>query len=197
MEEIKDLTEALKSVERELNFVKKAYLAYPFIFWAAVLPILYILTLLVGQFSSVSIEFLSFIISILAILWFIIEESRIARKIDEIGKVLGEKREVSKWYLCFQILSWVVAAILAAVFFYSESSWMLAFAGVGLLLMFSVNLAFKKSGDIQMLIAGMIILGAIYLEGKLPLSENAFAIMVISFSFALAGFLYLRKAMRE
>ena len=197
MEEIKDLTEALKSVERELNFVKKAYLAYPFIFWAAVLPILYILTLLVGQFSSVSIEFLSFIVSILAILWFIIEESRIARKIDEIGKVLGEKRELSKWYLYSQILSWVVAAILATVFFYSESSWMLAFAGVGLLLMFSVNLVFKKSGDIQMLIAGMIILGAIYLEGNLPLSGNAFAIMVISFSFALAGFLYLRKAMRE
>ncbi len=197
MEEIRDLTEALKAVERELNLVKKAYLAYPFIFWAAVIPMLYIIRLLVSQFSSVNTDLISFIISLIATLWFVIEESRVARKVEEIEKVLGIKRELSKWYLYSQMLSWVVAAILATVFFRSESSWMLAFAGIGLLLMFSVNLAFKKSWDIQILIAGMIILGAIYLEGCLPLSGNLFAIVVISFSFALSGFLYLRKAMRE
>ncbi|ASJ02471.1 hypothetical protein A3L09_03975 [Thermococcus profundus] len=196
MEE-KELAEALKAVEEELNLAKRVYLAFPFLFWAAVLPLLYLLTLILNSYAGISWDWASSILSILVVAWFIVENERVFKKVEAIERVLGMKREKKKAYLVAQISAWIISALVASLAYTSEGEWMLAFVGLALLLMAAVDFVFVKRAEWEVLLGGLIILSSISLVGKLPLPRLALAVMVISMAFAFVAFLYIRKAMRE
>ncbi|WP_297068993.1 hypothetical protein, partial [Thermococcus sp.] len=143
MENVEELAEALKAVEEELNLAKRVYLAFPFIFWGAVLPMLYILSNVLPWtsewFQNSFGGYGGMILSTLAIIWFVAEESGMIKKVESLERVLGTPRKRSKGYMLSQIAGWFLAGMLAFVFSLSTptqyefktAEFMLLLAGLG------------------------------------------------------------------
>ena len=211
MGNVEELTEALKAVEDELNLAKRVYLAFPFIFWGTVLPMLYILSNVLPWtsewFQNSFGGYGGTLLSTLAIIWFVAEESRMIKKVEGLERVLGIPRERSKGYMLSQIAGWFLAGMLAFVFSlatpaqyeFKTAEFMLLLAGVGVGFMALSTLLFLRKIEWPQVFVSLITLSALYplahLEGAM--NPEAFAVMVISMAFALAGFLYIKRAMGE
>ncbi len=211
MENVGELAEALKAVEDELNLAKKVYLAFPFIFWAALMPLLYILTNALPWTSGWSEGFLGdywgMALSTLAILWFVIEENRMVKKIESLERVLGMPRGRSRGYVVSQMAGWLLAGMLAFVFSlaipaqyeFQTAAFMLLLAGLGVGFIVLSALLFLRRVEWPQVLVSLMDLSALYILFNLDgtMNPGAFSVMVISSSFAFAAFLYIRKAMRE
>ncbi len=197
MEKVEELAEALKAVEDELNLAKRVYLAFPFIFWSFAIPFMYLLELILIKYAGLESDYVSVTISLLFVAWFLIENTRVFRKVEAIERVLGRRRERKLSYAVSQVLAWFVAFFIASYLYGTGGKGMLLFVGLALLLMVAVDLSFHRRVQSEMVLAGFIILSSTYLADKLPVQEMAFAIMVISSAFSFAAFLHIRRAMRE
>jgi len=211
MEKVEELAEALKAIEDELNLAKRVYLAFPFIFWAAVILLLYLLTNGLPWTSGWSGGFLGdywgTVPSTLAIIWFVVEENRMVRKIESLERVLGMPRERSRGYMIFQMAGWFLAGMLAFTFSlatpaqyeFKTAEFMLLLAGIGVGFMALSTLLFLRKIEWPQVFVSLITLSALYPLAHLggTMNPEAFAVMVVSMAFAFAGFLYIRRAMRE
>ena len=211
MENVEELAEALKAVEEELNLAKRVYLAFPFIFWGAVLPMLYILSNVLPWtsewFQNSFGGYGGMILSTLAIIWFVAEESGMIKKVESLERVLGTPRKRSKGYMVSQIAGWFLAGMLAFVFSLSTptqyefktAEFMLLLAGLGVGFMALSSLLFLRRIEWPQVLVSIITLSALYplahLEGAM--NPQAFSVMVVSMAFAFGGFLYVKRAMRE
>jgi len=197
MEKVEELAEALKAVEDELNLAKRVYLAFPFIFWSFALPLMYILDMTLSKYTGLESDYISSIISLLFVAWFLVENTKVFGKVEAIEHVLGRKVEKKLSYAVSQVLSWFVAFFLANYLYGTGGRGMLVFVGLALFLMVTVDLAFYRRAEPEMVLAGSIVLPSAYLVDKLPIQGMAFAVMVISSAFSFAAFLHIRRAMRE
>ena len=211
MENVEELVEALKMVEDELNLAKRVYLAFPFIFWGAVLPMLYILSNVLPWtsewFRNSFGGYGGVMLSTLAIIWFVAEESRMIKKVESLERVLGTPRKRSKGYMVSQIAGWFLAGMLAFVFSLSTptqyefktAEFMLLLAGIGVGFMALSSLLFLRRIKWPQVLVSLMNLSALYLLNHLngTMNPQAFSVMVVSASFAFGGFLYIRRAMRE
>ncbi|WP_297548826.1 hypothetical protein [Thermococcus sp.] len=211
MEKVEELAEALKAVEDELNLAKRVYLAFPFIFWGAVLPMLYLLSNVLswtsewfqGSFGGNG----GMILSTLAIIWFFTEEKRIFKKIEALERILGVPSRKSRRYMLSQIASWFLAGMLAFVFSLSTptqyefktAEFMLLFVGLGVGFIVLSTLFFLRRIEWPQVLASLIDLSALYLLNHLngTMNPQTFSVMVVSASFTFTAFLYIRRAMRE
>jgi len=197
MEKAKELAEALKAVEDELNLAKRVYLAFPFIFWSFALPFMYILDLILVRYAGLESDYVSAAISLLFVAWFLVENTRVFGKVEAIERVLGRESEKKLSYAVSQVLSWFVAFFVASYLYGTGGRGMLVFVGLALFLMVAVDLAFYHRAGSEMVLAGSIVLPSAYLVGKLPIQGMAFAVMVISSALSFAAFLHIKRAMRE
>ncbi len=197
MEKVEELAEALKAVEDELNLAKRVYLAFPFIFWSFAISFMYLLDLILVKYAGLEWDYVSTIISLLFVAWFLIENTRVFGKVEAIERVLGRRREKKPFYAVSQVLAWFTAFFVASYLYGTGGKGMLLFVGLALFLMVAVDLSFYRRAQSEMVLAGSIILSSAYLAGKLPVQEMAFAVMVISSAFSFAAFLHIRRAMRE
>ena len=197
MEKVEELAEALKAVEDELNLAKRVYLAFPFIFWSFAISFMYLLDLILVKYAGLEWDYVSTIISLLFVAWFLIENTRVFGKVEAIERVLGRRREKKPFYAVSQVLAWFTAFFVASYLYGTGGKGMLLFVGLALFLMVAVDLSFYRRVQSEMVLAGSIILSSAYLAGKLPVQEMAFAVMVISSAFSFAAFLHIKRAMRE
>ncbi len=211
MEKVEELAEALKAVEDELNLAKRVYLAFPFIFWGAVLPMLYLLSNVLswtsewfqGSFGGNG----GMILSTLAIIWFFTEEKRIFKKIEALERILGVPSRKSRRYMLSQIAGWFLAGMLAFVFSLSTptqyefktAEFMLLLVGLGVGFIVLSTLFFLRRIEWPQVLASLMNLSALYLLNHLngTMNPQTFSVMVVSASFTFTAFLYIRRAMRE
>ncbi len=198
MSSIEDLREALKRVEEHLDFARLVYRSLPFVFWAGFIPLLYIAASLAT--SSIGQTALGISIGISLSLWFLLEEHSAYKVLEKLDTVLGRHVEKPKLYIILQIVSWPIAALIAYVFVYMlgliESAWPLVFFSSGIGLLILIDKVFRRTYDKEMLTVFGLPLISIPVIDHVPLPKEDFAIMIISSSMALTGFLYIRRAFR-
>lgn len=191
------LSEALKAVERELNFARKAYRAVLFLYWAVAFPGIYLTSIILSLYTSVSRDSAYVLLSAGAILLFGIENSKAFRKVVQLEKVLEKREKVDLKYILAQIIIWSLAVITAGLSTGDTALSAMLGIGSGMLALTIVEYAFKHSFDRGMLLAGVVSLLLTIPYGKPPLSGLGYSTVVLSASFALAAYINLRSAMRE
>ena len=197
MSSIKDLEEALKIVEKHLDFARLVYRSLPFVFWAGVIPLLYIVTSFVpgvGEQTALGLG-----ISAGLALWFLLEESTAYRVLERLDAVLGREAKSPKLYMASQMVSWIIGAVIAYASLrlgLSKPAWPLVFFSTGMGLLMAVDKIFRGRYDKEMAVACVLPLLSIFIAGRSPLPGEDFTIMIISSSLALTGLLYLRRAFR-
>ena len=189
---MEELSEALKAVKSELRLARKVYRGTVFLYWAWVFPGIYLFSLLIERYCEISGEEVALTLSLIAAIGFIIEERRAFKRVIQLEEVLGKSERTSRAYLPAQILVWPISGVIASLYTENTDLWMLDFIGLGLLLLASVESLFTDSGDWRTFLAGMIILcsTAFY-------TGTAYAVMVISFAFALSAYLHIKGGLRE
>ena len=100
-----------------------------------------------------------------------------------------------------QFASWPTAAFTAYALIHllglPEPAWPLLFLGSGIGLIMLVDIAFRGEYDREMLVATGLPLLSVAAISHVPLPKEDFAIMIVSSSMALTGFLYIRRAFRS
>ncbi|NPA48106.1 MAG: hypothetical protein GXO14_05635, partial [Thermococci archaeon] len=86
---MEELGEALKAVERELNFARKAYDSILYLYWAVAFPVIYLASSILSAYFGVSINSTTVLLSALAILLFMFEQLKASKKVREIENALG------------------------------------------------------------------------------------------------------------
>ena len=198
MPSIEDLREALIQVEEHLNFARLIYRSVPFVFWAGFIPLLYIATSLATSHAGQTALGISIGISLS--LWLLLEERSAYKVLEKLNIALGKRIGNSKQYIALQIISWPIAASIAYISIYLgliESAWPLVFFSSGIGLLIFIDKVFKENYDKEMFIAFGLPLVSITVINYVPLPKEDFAIMIISSSMALTGFLYIRRAFRS
>ncbi len=198
MSSIEDLREALRQVEKHLDFARLIYRSLPFVFWAGFIPLLYIAASLAT--SSIGQTALGISIGISLSLWFLLEEHSAYKVLEKLDTVLGRHIENPKLYIILQLVSWPIAAFIAYISVYMigliESAWPLLFFSSGIGLLIFIDKVFRRTYDKEMLTVFGLPLISIPVINHVPLPKEDFAIMIISSSMALTGFLYIRRAFR-
>ena len=198
MSSIRDFEEALKMVEKHLDFARLVYRSLPFVFWAGVIPLLYIVASFIpgtGKQTALGLG-----ISVGLTLWFILEENAAYKVLERLDTVLGRETKSPRLYIASQIFSWVVGAVIAYVSMrlgFPEPAWPLVFFGTGMGLLMVVDKVFRGTYDKEMIIACALPLLSLPTMQESSLPGEDFAVMIVSSSLALTGLLYLRRAFRE
>ncbi|WP_297521271.1 hypothetical protein [Thermococcus sp.] len=131
-------------------------------------------------------------LSTLAILWFMIEENRMVKKIEDLERVLGMPRGRSRGYLVSQMAGWFLAGMLAFVFSlaaptqygFRTAAFMLLLAGLGVGFMVLSALLFLRRVEWPQVLVSLMDLSALYILFNLDgtMNPGAFSVMVISSS---------------
>ncbi|MCE4600107.1 MAG: hypothetical protein F7C38_00875 [Desulfurococcales archaeon] len=197
MSSIKDFEEALKIVEKHLDFARLVYRSLPFVFWAGVIPLLYIVTSFVpgvGKQTALGLG-----IGAGLALWFLLEESTAYRVLERLDAVLGREVRSPTLYTVSQMASWIIGAVIAYASLrlgLPEPAWPLVFFGTGMGLLMAVDKVFRGGYDKEMAVACVLPLLSVFIMSRSPLPGEDFAVMIASSSLALTGLLYLRRAFR-
>ncbi|WP_099209494.1 hypothetical protein [Thermococcus henrietii] len=193
---MEDINEALRAVERELNLAKKAYNSIIYIYWAVAFPAIYITSVILSAYAGISIDSTTVLLSALAIVFFIFEELKAFKKVQEIEKVLGRKTPLNPRYLLAQLIVWPV--IFVTVGLNVKGTWLspLPAIGSGMLALAVVDYVFLRRGwDKAVIGATILLLSVPY--GRVSITKGAYATLVLSLAFGLGAYLVLMKAMRE
>ncbi len=197
MSSIRDFEEALRMVEKHLDFARLVYRSLPFAFWAGLIPLLYVaLSFAPGAERQAA---LGLGVSAGLSLWFILEENAAYRVVERLDAALGREAGRPRLYLTSQAASWVVGAAVAYAstrLGLPEPAWPLVFFGVGMGMLMVVDKVFRGGFDWEMAVACLLPLLSIPAMQKAPLPGEDYVIMIVSSSLALTGFLYLRRAFR-
>ncbi|NJE49574.1 hypothetical protein [Thermococcus sp. 9N3] len=193
---MEELSEALKAIERELNFARKAYNSIVYLYWAVAFPVVYLTSSILSACTGASANSLVVIFSALAILLFVFEELKASKKVRGIEKALGRKTPLNRRYLLAQALIWPVVIVIAGVLV--EDVWLssLLVIGSGMLALAVVDYAFLRGGWDKAIVGATILLLSVP-YGRVSITKGAYATLVLSLAFALGAYLVLRKAMRE
>jgi len=189
---MEELSEALKAVEKQLNFARKAYRSALFLYWAWAIPGVYLLAGMLTRYWGVETATSIPALSLLAIVVFVIEERKALNKVLQLEKITGHVEKTPKGYIIAQALVWPISGVIASLCTQNDGSWMLVFIGLGLLLLASVELVFTGIKDWKTGLAGLILLCSTTLY-----TGFEYAVVVIAFAFSLASYLHLKGAMRE
>ncbi len=198
MSSIGDFEEALRMIERHLDFARLVYRSLPFVFWAGVIPLLYIATSFIpgtGKQAALGLG-----LSAALILWFILEENAAYKVLERLDTVLGREAKSPRLYMASQIFSWITGAVVAYVSMrlgLPEPAWPLVFFGTGMGLFMVVDKVFRGIYDKEMIIACVLPLLSLPIMRRSSLPGEDFAVMIVSSSLALTGLLYLRRAFRR
>jgi len=189
---MEELGEALKAVEKQLNFTRKAYRAIVYLYWVWAITGVYLFAQVITGYVGVSEGSVLQTLWVMAILGFLAEEKKAFKKVLQLERILGKIEEMPKGYIIAQILVWPVSAVIASLYAKNNGTWMLVFIGLGLLLLAGIELLFTGSRDWRTALAGLILLCSTTLY-----TGFEYAVMVTAFAFSLVSYLYLKGAMRE
>jgi len=189
---MEELSEALKAIERELNFAKKAYRASVFLYWAWAMPGVYLLAQILSKYAGIGEGSAIQLLSLTAVVGFIVEERKAFRRVIQLEEALGHIEETPRGYVLAQVIVWPLSALIASVYTENEGLWLLVFIGLGLLLLTGVEFIFTGKRDWKTALAGVILLSSTAL-----CTGFGYAVMVIAFAFSLTAYLHLKGAMRE
>ncbi len=198
MSSIRDFEEALRMIEKHLDFARLVYRSLPFVFWAGVIPLLYIAASFMpgtGKQTALGLG-----ISVGLTLWFLLEENTAYKALERLDTVLGRETKSPRLYMVSQIFSWVTGAIIAYISMklgLPEPAWPLVFFGMGMGLFMVVDKVFRGTYDKEMIIACALPLLSLPIMQRSPLPGEDFTVMIVSSSLALTGLLYLRRAFRR
>jgi len=189
---MEELSEALKAIEGELNFAKKAYRASVFLYWAWAMPGVYLLAQILAKHAGIGEGSAIQWLSLAAVVGFIIEERKAFRKVVHLEEVLGRVEKVYTGYILAQVIVWPLSALIASMYTENDGLWMLVFIGLGLLLLTGVEFIFTGKRDWKTALAGVILLSSTAL-----CTGFGYAVMAVAFAFSLTAYLHLKGAMRE
>jgi len=193
---MKELGEALKAVERELNFTRRAYNSILYLYWAVAFPVIYLTASILSAYTGASANSLPILLSALAILLFVFEELKASKKMREIEKVLGRRTPLNYWYLLTQVLVWPVVIVSTGILV--KDIWLSSLLGIGsgMLVLAVIDYAFLRRGWDKAIIGATIVLLSVPYR-RVSITDGAYATLVLSLAFGLGAYLVLRKAMRE
>ncbi|WP_297471213.1 hypothetical protein [Thermococcus sp.] len=193
---MEELSEALRAVERELNFAKKAYNSILYLYWAVAFLVIYLASSVLSTYTGASASSLRVLLSAVAILFFVFEELKASKKVREIERILGRKTPLNPRYLLTQALVWPVVIVIVSVFV--RDIWLFSLIGIGLgmLALAVVDHAFLREGWDKALV-GMTLLLLSVPYGRVPINNGAYVTLALSLAFGLGAYLSLRRAMRE
>ena len=185
-------------IEKHLDFARLVYRSLPFVFWAGVIPLLYIAaSFMPGTARQTA---LGLGVSAGLSLWFLLEEHAAYRVLERLNAALGKEARAPRLYVASQVASWLLAGVVAYASLrlgVPEPAWPLVFFSTGIGLLMAVDMVFRGEYDKEMIAAFLLPLLSIPLMHKSTLPGEDYSAMIVSSSFALTGFLYLRRAFRR
>ncbi|NPA96681.1 MAG: hypothetical protein GXO32_03665 [Crenarchaeota archaeon] len=198
MTSLEELRDALRRVEEHLHFARLVYRSLPYVFWAGFIPLIFVASSFTT--SAVGRTLLGVCIGLGLSIWVLAEERVAYRVLEKLDVALGKAVHRPRLYIALQLLSWVAAIAIAFIFTsvlgLGSGAWLLIFVGSGASLLILVDLAIRKSFDKEMLLTAIIPLASLPLASFSHMPHQDFAVMIVSSSMALTGFLYIRRALR-
>ncbi len=198
MADITGLKDAITRVEKHLEFARLVYRSLPFLFWSGFIPLIYIASLFMP--GDLSQNALALGIGLGLSIWLVLEERMASRVVERLETVLGISASRPRLYVTLQVASWPLAGAVAYITVSLRltvfDAWPLVFFGVGMGFIILIDYFVKGFYDKEMLPAFIIPLLSIPGITASGVPGEDYAVMIISSSMALTGFLYARRAFR-
>ncbi|WP_456394743.1 hypothetical protein [Thermococcus sp.] len=193
---MEELSEALKAVEKQLNFARKAYRSIVYLYWAVAFPVIYVVSSVVSAYTGMSVGSGLVLLSAAGILLFVVEESRALRNVIRIETALGRKRGVKVKYLLAQLIVWPI--VILAIGLNVKDQWLMPLLsiGAGMTALAVLGVLFKERWQENAMVGAVILLSSIPYR-MVPITKGAYTTLVLSAAFGFAAYCSLRKAMRE